>query len=381
MNRINIFQNTAIVFILLQFMGCLSFFQTSKKNIETLLHNTNKNITTAELLEDQKKKNKLLAETYKQLREAESISKEKKILFKEVAKGFALYYYTTEDYVQAQKYSKIAMKHDGKDIELSVLNICISLKEKGKLYAPEAISKLKVIIIKSPGMALAELTIGDSYFLIDDFDEARKQYEKVMIIGGVYQVKASNRLEMLDKINRIGNITRNLHEMLLKKYVKREDISDLLNRVLEIRKYLKFGKRIKSDFIDISKSRYDESIRDLRDRGFFSYIQGDLFEPFKLLSRGEMAAIVEDFIVLTKGDATIRKRYLKDSNSRFKGVTTDNPWYNAIRIAVENKIIHPSLDGSIDPDEHMSSIDIIIAMKKMIRKVSPKPIKSHKRKK
>jgi hypothetical protein len=120
-----------------------------------------------------------------------------------------------------------------------------------------------------------------------------------------------------------------------------------------------------TDLTGVTALVYADSIKELRKRGFFSYIKGKNFEPLKVISRGEMAKIIEDYIVLSSGNIDFRTRYGKSSRSPIKDVESSHIYYNAIRLALQYNIMNLTLSGLMQPDDPMEGLNTLLVIKKM----------------
>jgi tetratricopeptide (TPR) repeat protein len=346
-------------------MNCGQIMKGEKSNVENLLNKAKKNITTAESLADLKNKSDLLKTAESQLNEADALNQKEKTMENEIAAVYAYLYFVSGDYNQAKKLASKNTNHN--DPFVAVLNIRISIKEKGKEYSKNAINILEPLLAGSPNNAMARLTLGDSHFLIGNFQEAQKDYTEVLKTGEAFQVQAADRLEVLDQIRRTGIDTEKVQNIIFSSSVRRDEIADLLQRVYNADKYMKFGKSTEKNFKDITSSIYSNSIQILREKGFFSYISGENFEPYKIVTRGEIAKMIEDFFVIKSGNSALRSKFLKDAKSSIRGLDTKDQYYNAIKTAIEAKAISISLDGSINPLEPMSGLETIDTFSKIIK--------------
>ncbi|MBN2040052.1 MAG: hypothetical protein JW864_08435 [Spirochaetes bacterium] len=322
----------------------------------TLLEKAVKNIQVSESLNNLKQKNELMKIAESQLKQAEAIEKKKKNP-EDLSSGFAYYYFAGCNYAEARKFAdKTKNKNDP---FIQIIKIRINLREKGVESARESLDVLNSILKKSPRMVMAYLTAGDSHFILGDFKEAQEYYTKVLTLDNGFQVQAADRLEVLSEIRSTGINTRQVQNILFSTALRRCELADVLDRIYKIDKYLKFGSSAGTSFIDISEALYADSIIQLRNKGFFSYIKGDKFEPLKPVTKSEIAMAVEDFLYLKSGNKNIRTRFLKDTMSVVKGIKADDPYYNAVRTALSLKVMDISLDGSIDPLEPVSGLEAL----------------------
>lgn len=346
-------------------IGCGRMAPGEKSGIQGMFEKAKKNIMTAESVSDITRKNELLKTAESQLNEADTLRKKDKLTINEIDAGYAYLYFVSGDYGQAKKFAN--MNKDQNDPFIVVLNLRIALKEKGKENARTAVGILQPIVNGNPRMAMAHLTLGDSHFLLGNFQEAQKHYTEVLKIGEALQVQAADRLEVLDEIRRTGIDTSKVQNIIFSISVQRDEVADLLQRVFKADQYLKFGKTGETYYKDISGSLYMDSIRSLKDRGFFSYITGEKFEPYKPVTRGEIAKIIEDFVVLKTGNTALRTKYANDAKSSIKGIDVKTQYYNAMKVAVDSKAILVPLDGSINPLEPISGLETIETFGRIIK--------------
>jgi tetratricopeptide (TPR) repeat protein len=214
-----------------------------------LLEKARKNIYTAESIEDRKRRDFLLNSALDQLKQAESdTKKKKKARFDGVNSGFALYYYTIGDYNRALQYSTSAIKENSKDPYIKVLDYRIKLKIKGKKYAREAVKELTRIVKDNPGMQIASITLGDAYYYLVEYKQARKYYRNVLLLGKEFQVSAADRIEILNEIERIKLNPKKFQSLIFSKGVKRGEIANLLYSVFGIHRKFRMKKPIPGTF-------------------------------------------------------------------------------------------------------------------------------------
>ncbi len=371
MKKNNIKWIVLIIIAFVLFENCGQVLPGGNENIKDKLAKARKNLVQAESIQDIVRKKGLLNNALNLIKQAETINEKEKKMTSEVVAGYAYYNYVLGNNTLAKKYCKDALKRS-KHSFLITLNTRILLKEKGKKYANEAERTLQGVIKRYPAMSMAHLTLGDTYYLIGNFREALKYYKNVMIIGKEFVANAADRLEDLYQIEITGIDTGKVQNILFSKSIKRDEVANILHKVFHIEKHLKFGKGLNSNFNDLSKSLYADSILALRKKGFFSYIEGEKFEPFQLVSRSELSKIIEDFIAIKTGNDANRKRYMNDKVSPIKGIKVNDAYYNSIRLSIDNKIMDLPLDGSINPYEPISGMETIITMRKLVEKYAKK---------
>ncbi len=366
-------KNTILVisalFITIIIPGCKQIIPTGS-GTDVLLYKARKNITMAESIEDRKRREFLLETALDQLKQAESGEKQRKekAKFDGINSGYALYYYAIGDYSRAEEYSARALKENSRDPYNRVMDYRIKLKTKGKKYAREAVKELSQIVAKNPDMPMAAITLGDAYYYLVEYKQAREYYRRVLLLGREFQVSAADRIEILNEIERIKLNPKKYQSLIFSRGVKRGEIASLLYSVFGIQRMFRMKKELPGAFTDLTSVTalvYADSIKGLRKNGFFSYITGKNFEPLKVVSRGEMAKIVEDYIVLSTGNIDFRTRYGKSSASPIKDVKSSHVYYNAIRIALQYGIMNLTLSGLMQPEDPMEGLNTLLIIKRM----------------
>lgn len=347
--------------------GCGSVVPGGSGDLEYLLDTAEKNINKAGAVEEIAVRERLLGEALAKLRKAEDQGKGKKIYPPRFYTAFALYYYSRGEYVQARNYIDLARKADPDNAYASVLDCRLKLREKGASYAPEAIRILERAEKGSPGLLLTQLTFGDCHFLSGDYPKAREYYIRVLKANREYQVAAADRLETIYQIESSRMNPRQIREIIFSPGVKRDEIAYLLDKEFRIDRMLRGGRETNVAFKDLKTSSYADSIEKVRSLGMFSHVTGDTFSPFSLVTRAEMARIIEDFIVLGTNNIGYRGKYKKGEKSPIRDVKSDDPWYNAVRIAVDKNIMDLTLGGSFNPLEPLRGLDAVIMLNAMMR--------------
>lgn len=355
---------------LLALLSCGSFTKGGSGSTDSLLKDAEWDIIKSNSIEDIKSRDILLSESLIKLKQAEEICREKNACPSDLYATFALYYLFKGEYIEAKKNINAAKKKDTRNEKAYVIETRILLREKGSSYAREAIKFLSNSERISRGSLLADLTLGDCYFLLGDFLKAREVYTRILKANRAFQVESANRLETIYTIESIKLNPKQFKDILFSKGVRRDDIACLLDKEFSIRKYLKRGEERRTSFRDLGGSLYSDSIVTLYARGMFSFIKGDSFSPATVASRAEMAKVIEDFIVYATGNAGYRSRYRRETQSPIRDVKSDHPFYNAIRLVVDKNIMDLTLSGSFNPMEPVNGIDAVVTFNRMIKNYS-----------
>ncbi len=351
--------------------SCSSFLKGTTSNINRLLTYAQKNTYTALSVEDVATKKSLNKEAFSKLLQADSLSKEKdeQTLHRNLNFTYALYYHATGDNRTALEFSKKAIKFTPTTTLVTVLHTRIILKLRGNKYARKAIQRLLNLELRYKNIAMLHLALGDAYYYLNSLNKAKQQYTKVLFIGENHQVEAANRIETLNKIAAIKIRSKKFKNLLLIKTIKRNNIAYILHSVFRINRRFKIRKKPTIALQDITNNTNKTAITKLYNAGMFSYIKNGKFAPFTIVTRGEMAKIIEDYIVLRTANIDHRTRYKTIKKKIIMDIDKDHMYFNAINLATRKKIMNLSLSGFMNPDSTISGIDALLIIKKMLQKI------------
>lgn len=351
------------IVIVLCSISCGQLIKQSPQKDYELIY---KNLTNAESLENPIQKNKLLNKAYTLLMQRRGeLLKEKK----SDAHVFALlayYYYIKGNYQDALAQTELVQSTASGASSLgTIMQARILLATKGKAGATQALDILKQLEgIENP---MTYIAAGDAYFIKGDYDKAREHYKNALLLNKELQVVAANRLEAIGRIKTLTINVSKVSDFILQPTITRDKLAYILYEIFEVQKYIATVKALDANFIDLEKAQNSNAIAALRAKGFFSYITGAAFEPFMVVSRGEMAKIVEDFLVLSKNNEGLRSKFKNESPSFFNDIKPDNPYYNAMRLAVDLEIMSVSLSQDAYPDESVTGLQAILIIQKLVR--------------
>ncbi|MCX8125020.1 MAG: S-layer homology domain-containing protein [Spirochaetes bacterium] len=352
-----------LVFLVVVCISCGQIItQTPKKDYERIY----KNLTNAESIENLVQKNKLLNTAYTLIMQRHGELVKEKKSDATVASLLAYYYFLKGNYQDAGAQAELAQSiSTGTDPIGLILQARILLATKGKAGAGSALDILRSL--EGLDNPMAYIATGDAYFLKSDYDKARDNYTKALLLNKELQVVAANRLEVISRIKTLTIDVAKVSDFILEPVITRDKLAHLLYEIFEIQKYITVTKPLPADFIDLAKSHYASAVSALRSKGFFSYIQGNTFEPFMVVSRGEMAKVVEDFLVLSRNNEGLRTKYKDESPPFFNDIKTDNVYYNALRLACDMEIMSVSLSQEAYPDESVTGLQAIMIIQKLIK--------------
>ena len=336
--------------------------QSSQKEYDVIY----KNLTNAESVENPTQRDKLLNRAYTFLMQRQSaLSKEKKTDV-HISSLLAYYYFLKGNYQDALSQTELVQSLSaGGNYLGTILHARVLLALKGKSEASNVLNILKPLeTLDNPMVFIA---MGDAYFIKGEYDSARENYKKALLLNKELQVVASNRLESIARIKSITINPSKVSDIILQPTITRDKLAYILHDIFELQKYITVSKPLEANFIDLEKAQYSSAISALRSKGFFSYIQNTTFEPFMMVSRGELAKVVEDFLVLSRNNEGLRSKFNNESPSFFNDIKPDHPYYNALRLAVDLEIMSVSLSQDAYPDETVTGLQAITIIQKLIK--------------
>jgi len=350
-------------YIMLLLLLSVSCSQLIKPDSKREYENIYKHLTNAESLENPVQKEKLLTRAYGIIQQSALTKREK--TDSRLLALLSYYYFLKGNYKDAEVNIGSAQPLSADDPFMAVLQARIILATQGKSGVQAALGLLSPYEkYDNPMMYIAT---GDAYFIKGDYTTARDNYKKALLLDKELQVVAANRLEVISRISTLTIDVSKVSDFILQPAMTRDKVAYLMYEIFEIQKYISAVKPLDANFIDIEKSHYSAAIINLRKKGFFSYIDGGSFEPFMIVSRGEMAKIVEDFLVLSKNNEGLRKKYAHESPSFFNDSKPDNPYYNALRLACDVGVMSVSLSQDAYPDEAVTGLQAIMIIQKLVK--------------
>ncbi len=335
---------------------------------DAVLNSADAEIVKSYAIEELDIKENLLAGVQLRLKKFEDECDAKKQCPARLYSTMAFYYLTLGNTREAAKYNARALEMEPSNAEAWVINARILLRDQGKAKTAEALEYLEKAGRLRPGMAFTQLSLGDCYFLKANYAGARRYYTLVLQINSGFQVEASDRLETIYQIESLKMNPAEMQNVIFARAVQRDDVADLLDRVFQVEKIAVSKNPLKADFRDINDSSHAESIRKLLSLGIYSFISGDTFAPFTMVRKKEFAKIIEDCVVLATGNVGFRSKYGAKDASPFTDVRNDDPYFNAIMLADEFKLMDSSLGGAFEPLQPVKGIDAIIIFQKLMRR-------------
>ncbi|MDT8445350.1 MAG: S-layer homology domain-containing protein [bacterium] len=220
-----------------------------------------------------------------------------------------------------------------------------------------------------------------------DYEAAIRQYEKVMAIGGRYDVEAGNALKEIQKIQRALPGSRFGEQLANESSITRADTAALLIAELRLdRLYMSRSKEVTPGFMPPSGQRRMElapsqkmpEATDLYNHPMKNSIEMVLslgikgleadaahkFHPSEALTRAEFAMVLQDVLVKITQETDLDTRFV-GQDSPFDDVNASRWYYNAVRTAVTRNLMEPAGSGKFQPMGKVSGADALLAVRKL----------------
>ena len=95
-----------------------------------------------------------------------------------------------------------------------------------------------------------------------------------------------------------------------------------------------------------------------------------LFKPMDMVTRGEMAFVLEDVLMRITGDEKIATAYLGNDKSPFPDVKPTSQFYNAIMNVTSRGIMEGELSGEFRVDSPVEGADVVLALRVLKQKLN-----------
>ncbi|MEJ7553777.1 MAG: S-layer homology domain-containing protein [Aquificaceae bacterium] len=295
-----------------------------------------------------------------------------------------------EDYLEKAK-KQISSPEDEFDYKLAIIRSYTYIQPKDWLEKAEDAykdaKKLKVDERKLSyyqGKESADYFMGLAYMSAYEFAKARDRFQAVLSAkrDSKWHEPADRAWKRVDKIVRalggisVGDVAKRI---AVKDSVSRADLTALL--VIEVKVDKLFAGRIpvqsqvekmQAEFVpaDILNHPFKNEIITIlkwKVRGlepmYDQTTKAYLFKPDNLVTRGEMALILEDVLIKLTGDESIARAYLGHERSPFPDIRPTSPIYNAVMSVTTRGLMEPELSGEFRADKPVDGAEAILAIR------------------
>ncbi len=293
---------------------------------------------------------------------------------------------------------KAKSSEDKFDHYLSVIRVDTIMDGKDWLEKAEDAFKrakeLKVDERKLPyyqGTEALDYFMGIAYLDAYEFQKARDSFANVLNAKreGKWHEKADRAWKKTDKIVRamagitVGDVGKRI---AVRETVTRADLAALLIDEMKLDKI--FAGRIpvasqvhamKPEFVpaDTLNDPFKDEILTImkwKVRGlepkYDETTKAYLFKPMDVVSRGEMAFILEDVLIKLTGDEKLATAYFGQEKTPFPDVKTTSPFYNAVMNITTRGIMEGELSGEFRIADPVDGAEALLAIRVLKQKMN-----------
>lgn len=211
---------------------------------------------------------------------------------------------------------------------------------------------------------------GEAYMAFDRPDGAKKRFE-LAIKADISSASAQQNLLKLGAIemaSKGGKIVRNIAKS---DYINRNDLIILLTQLFDLPSALK-GKVSTMENVNEKRSDGGSDYADSNLKGQiltvhrlglrFPSISDGAFEGMQVVSRIEMAYLLEDIKAIQDNDKSLKRKYFGQV-SPFNDLSASHPGFNAMMNAITFNLMPGSTDGKANPMANVSGATAINALR------------------
>ena len=220
-----------------------------------------------------------------------------------------------------------------------------------------------------------------------NYAPAIQQFEKVMRIGGRYEMEANQELKRIQQVQRAMPGSRFGAKIANVEKITRADVAALfiaelkLDRLYQQQAQKKGGsfqapksqQKLKldpiatyPDAVDISGHPLEEAIKEIIKLGVKGLTPDPAhkFHPDKELKRAEFAQLIQDLLIKVTNDKNLATRFIGESTP-FPDVNANVWYYNAARTVVSRGLmpINNKVTGAFEPLSPVSGADALLTVR------------------
>jgi tetratricopeptide (TPR) repeat protein len=279
-------------------------------------------------------------------------------------------------------------------LETLVMNIraYTQLARFGHLGASEALKRCQAPFDKGMDLAADSAALhfhmAEAHLRALEFAGAAGLYARVKELGGRYASRAESRWELMQQALRAAPGTQVGRRIVLEETVTRGDMAALLVHELDIPLLFEEhdlaqsrGFRTPESHASPARTMVPPDVRDHAQKNdilqVLEYgIQGlspgpdGRFHPFAPLSRGELALVIQDLLVVMSKDPGLATRYA-GRDVPFTDIRSDHYMAGALMLAVSRGFLHADRGtGAVRPFEPVSGVKALLAVRQLRAELS-----------
>ncbi|MCH8023652.1 MAG: S-layer homology domain-containing protein [Candidatus Marinimicrobia bacterium] len=273
---------------------------------------------------------------------------------------------------------------DGKDPLTHVYRARFWIVNRGaRGWFDKAEKSLEKSLKLDPGNEAAEFYLGEANFFAMDFDQAARQFGKVVALNGDYSERADKRWAVAQKVVRARPGTDAGRKIALKSEISRADLAVLFAEELKLTKIVERTAAPAGPAVfqapgavaaagqtavpaDVAGSWAETWIMEVLKLGVFEVDPSGNFAPGAMVTRVDYAMAVLRILAIATKDSGLDTRYLGESPSRFSDVPSSHFAYSAMALCAERGIMKADLmTGRFNPAEPVGGADALLIIREI----------------
>lgn len=216
------------------------------------------------------------------------------------------------------------------------------------------------------------------------FGDAKKAFEEVVKMKGLYATEANKEWEivqmierarpgtkigskvaLLDKVGKAEIAVLFVEEMKIEEVLAKREKKEYDNTFVSPDDPLKYteAEQVKEAANDISGHWANSWIKKVLEKGIIENAPDHKFYPDKKITRAEYALMLLRVMVMITGDESLYTKHFGETESMFNDVRTDHYAYNAMAVCASRGIMKANLSGEFEKDKSVSGAEALLIIR------------------
>lgn len=286
------------------------------------------------------------------------------------------------NYRPALDYIKKALKKDSSFADAyAVKGAILTTRKRGDNWYKESVEAFERALALDPENERANYFYAECDLKAQRYSEALPRFKKIAESKGLLTARAKERVALVERIIPIGSIPESCSYIILDDKIDRTDLSMLLvdhfhlmERAESARSnsYGSGGNGSRRPAMqkippDINNNKAKKTITSVLSLNLsaLGVMPNGYFYADRIMTRAQFAAVMQDILVLLKGDESLATRYV-GSTSTIPDVRADFYAYNAVALVMELHIMDAdSASGAFKPEVPVSGLEAMEFLKRL----------------
>lgn len=257
--------------------------------------------------------------------------------------------------------------------------VWITMRDSEKKWFKRAEGYLKKALKRKENHEPALYWLGVANLYNYNFDQAEKNFRKVVNMRGEYAGKADTKWKLSQKIVRAMPGTPAGKKVAIKEKITRADLAVLFAEELKIGELFAKLPQQNTGFQTPSQMAASSNtptppdaqghwaetwVKDMLRYSILDIFPDGNFYPNEVVDRANYAIAVQRLLVAATRDESLEMRYFGESPSRFSDVPSSHPAYNAMALCVERGIMQADvMTGRFNPTGPVTGADALLIIR------------------